>query len=104
MKLKNKEQKALYKMLSAIADYSYFMDNYFTKKENIEEHKTIYEAYNIYSKDLVYSCHNRLTFLVIQYPLLYFLSRHRSIHLRTLHVLHYSYKNYYSVKSFLHFL
>ena len=55
MKLKNKEQKALYKMLNAIADYAYFMDNYFTKKENIEEHKIIYEAYNIYSKDLVKS-------------------------------------------------
>lgn len=55
MKLRNKEQKAFYKMLCAIRDYSAFMDKYFSYQENIEEHKVIYEAYNIYSEDLVKS-------------------------------------------------
>lgn len=55
MKLRNKEQKAFYKMLCTIRDFSVFMDNYFSNQENIEEHKVIYEAYNIYSKDLVKS-------------------------------------------------
>lgn len=55
MKLRNKEQKAFYKMLCTIRDYSVFMDSYFSNQENIEEHKTIYEAYNVYSKDLVKS-------------------------------------------------
>lgn len=55
MKLRNKEQKAFYKMLCTIRDFSVFMDRYFSYQENIEEHKAIYEAYNIYSKDLVKS-------------------------------------------------
>lgn len=55
MKLKNKEQKAFYKMLCAIRDYSVFMDNYFSNQENIEKNPEINTAYKEYSKDIINS-------------------------------------------------
>lgn len=55
MKLKNKEQKAFYKMLCTIRDYSVFMDNYFSNQENIEKNPEINTAYKEYSKDIINS-------------------------------------------------